>query len=90
MSRDFHLGNLITEDGDLMKELEQRVKSSTGYAVMGQGIVEMKIHDKVISGFQALRQARAPVAGLEPTTEWSLQISGRTHEPLCHRRPERL
>ncbi|GFO20405.1 hypothetical protein PoB_004691000 [Plakobranchus ocellatus] len=36
------------------------------------------IHNKVISGFQALRQARAPVAGLEPVTEGSLQISGRT------------
>ncbi|GFN84935.1 histone-lysine N-methyltransferase SETMAR [Plakobranchus ocellatus] len=42
---------------------------------------------KVISGFQALRQARAPVAGLEPTTEGSLQISGRTRKPLCYRRP---
>ncbi|GFN99136.1 hypothetical protein PoB_002564200 [Plakobranchus ocellatus] len=45
------------------------------------------IHNKVISGFQALRQARAPVAGLEPATEWSLQISGRTRKPLCYRRP---
>ncbi|GFN78818.1 hypothetical protein PoB_000532400 [Plakobranchus ocellatus] len=26
----------------------------------------MKVHNKVISGFRALRQARAPVAGLEP------------------------
>ncbi|GFO18136.1 hypothetical protein PoB_004464100 [Plakobranchus ocellatus] len=31
----------------------------------------------MISGFHALRQARAPVAGLEPATEGSLQISGR-------------
>ncbi|GFN76903.1 B1 bradykinin receptor [Plakobranchus ocellatus] len=30
------------------------------------------IHNKVISGFQVLRQARAPVAGLELTTERSL------------------
>ncbi|GFO26861.1 hypothetical protein PoB_005336600 [Plakobranchus ocellatus] len=30
------------------------------------------------SGFQALRQARTPVAGLEPATGGSLQISGRT------------
>ncbi|GFO43659.1 transposable element p transposase-like protein [Plakobranchus ocellatus] len=44
-------------------------------------------HNKVISGFQALRQARAPVAGLEPATEGSLQISGRTRKPLCYRRP---
>ncbi|GFO48922.1 hypothetical protein PoB_007542700 [Plakobranchus ocellatus] len=44
-------------------------------------------HNKVISGFRALRQARAPVAGLEPATEGSLQISGRTRKPLCYRRP---
>ncbi|GFO06151.1 hypothetical protein PoB_003265600 [Plakobranchus ocellatus] len=35
------------------------------------------INNKVITGFQAVRQARAPVAGLEPATEGSLQISGR-------------
>ncbi|GFO34258.1 hypothetical protein PoB_006076300 [Plakobranchus ocellatus] len=33
------------------------------------------VHNKVISVFQALRQAWAPVAGLEPATEGSLQIS---------------
>ncbi|GFO38737.1 hypothetical protein PoB_006524200 [Plakobranchus ocellatus] len=33
------------------------------------------VHNKVISGFQALCQARAPVAGLEPAKEGSLQIS---------------
>ncbi|GFO31398.1 hypothetical protein PoB_005790300 [Plakobranchus ocellatus] len=27
------------------------------------------------------------VAGLEPATEGSLQISGRTRKPLCYRRP---
>ncbi|GFN91356.1 ribonuclease hi [Plakobranchus ocellatus] len=48
---------------------------------------EKNIQNKVISGFQALRQARAPVAGLEPATEGSLQISGRTRKPLCYRRP---
>ncbi|GFN86351.1 hypothetical protein PoB_001285700 [Plakobranchus ocellatus] len=32
----------------------------------------------VISGFQALREAGAPVAGLEPATGGPLQISGRT------------
>ncbi|GFN81295.1 hypothetical protein PoB_000780100 [Plakobranchus ocellatus] len=42
----------------------------------------------VISGFQALRQARAPVTGLEPATEGSLQISGRIRYQLCHRRPQ--
>ncbi|GFN83136.1 hypothetical protein PoB_000964200, partial [Plakobranchus ocellatus] len=46
------------------------------------------VHNKVISGFQAFRQARAPVAGLEPATEGSLQISGRTRKPLCYRRLE--
>ncbi|GFO46786.1 hypothetical protein PoB_007329100 [Plakobranchus ocellatus] len=45
------------------------------------------VHNEVISGFKALRQAGAPMAGLEPGTEGSLQISGRTHKPLCHRRP---
>ncbi|GFO33589.1 hypothetical protein PoB_006009400 [Plakobranchus ocellatus] len=43
------------------------------------------VHNKMISGFQALRQARAPVAGLQPATEGSLQISGRTRKPLCYR-----
>ncbi|GFO16053.1 hypothetical protein PoB_004255800 [Plakobranchus ocellatus] len=45
------------------------------------------VHNKVISGFQALRQVRAPMAGLEPATEGSLRISGRICYPLCHRRP---
>ncbi|GFN78838.1 hypothetical protein PoB_000534400 [Plakobranchus ocellatus] len=27
------------------------------------------------------------MAGLEPATEESLQISGRTHKQMCHRRP---
>ncbi|GFN99859.1 hypothetical protein PoB_002636500 [Plakobranchus ocellatus] len=43
--------------------------------------------NKVISGFKALRQARALMAGLELATKGSLQISRRTHKPLCHRRP---
>ncbi|GFO43818.1 hypothetical protein PoB_007032300 [Plakobranchus ocellatus] len=41
----------------------------------------------MISGFKALRQVGAPMAGLELATERSLQMSGRTHKPLCHRRP---
>ncbi|GFO14142.1 hypothetical protein PoB_004064700 [Plakobranchus ocellatus] len=41
----------------------------------------------MISGFKALCQAGAPMTGLEPATEGSLQISGRTHKPLCHRSP---
>ncbi|GFO20603.1 endothelin-converting enzyme 1 [Plakobranchus ocellatus] len=40
------------------------------------------VYNKVISGFRALRQARAPAAALEPAIEGSLQISGRTR---CHR-----
>ncbi|GFO38880.1 hypothetical protein PoB_006538500 [Plakobranchus ocellatus] len=34
------------------------------------------VHNKVISGFQALRRARAPVAGLEPATERSCRSQG--------------
>ncbi|GFO33003.1 hypothetical protein PoB_005950800 [Plakobranchus ocellatus] len=34
------------------------------------------------------RQARAPVAGLKPTTEGFLQISGQTCYLLCHWRPD--
>ncbi|GFO50658.1 hypothetical protein PoB_007716300 [Plakobranchus ocellatus] len=30
------------------------------------------------------------MAGLEPATERSLEISGRTHKPLCHRPPRQL
>ncbi|GFO21069.1 hypothetical protein PoB_004757400, partial [Plakobranchus ocellatus] len=44
------------------------------------------VHNKVISGFQTLRQDRVPVAGLEPVTEESLQITGRIGYPLCYRR----
>ncbi|GFO50437.1 solute carrier family 12 member 2 [Plakobranchus ocellatus] len=33
----------------------------------------------VISSFYALRQARTPMVGLKPATEWSLQISWRVH-----------
>ncbi|GFO28203.1 hypothetical protein PoB_005470800 [Plakobranchus ocellatus] len=34
------------------------------------------VHNKMISGFKALRQAGAPMSGLEPATEGSPQISG--------------
>ncbi|GFO13585.1 hypothetical protein PoB_004009000 [Plakobranchus ocellatus] len=44
------------------------------------------VHNKVISGFKALRQAGAPMAGSNPPLKGSLQISGRTHKPLYHRR----
>ncbi|GFN97330.1 hypothetical protein PoB_002383600 [Plakobranchus ocellatus] len=41
------------------------------------GCTYIAFHNKVISGFQALRRVRAPMAGLEPGTEGSLQISGQ-------------
>ncbi|GFN95885.1 hypothetical protein PoB_002239100 [Plakobranchus ocellatus] len=42
------------------------------------GVCIQPVHNEMISGFQALRQARAPVAGLKPAAAGSLQISGRT------------
>ncbi|GFO05028.1 hypothetical protein PoB_003153300 [Plakobranchus ocellatus] len=44
------------------------------------------VHNKVTSGFEALRQARPPVVRLKPAPEGSLQISGRIRYPPCHRR----
>ncbi|GFO21583.1 hypothetical protein PoB_004808800 [Plakobranchus ocellatus] len=46
------------------------------------------IHNKVISGFQAVRRATAPVVGFEFATEGSLQISGRSRYPLRHQCPK--
>ncbi|GFO35018.1 hypothetical protein PoB_006152300 [Plakobranchus ocellatus] len=43
------------------------------------------VHNKVISGFQALRQASAPVAGLEPATKGLLQILGRIQSCISER-----
>ncbi|GFN74907.1 hypothetical protein PoB_000141300 [Plakobranchus ocellatus] len=53
----------------------------------GLGFLYKPVHNKVISGFKTLHQARALMAGLEPATERSLQISGRTQKPLCHQCP---
>ncbi|GFO26439.1 hypothetical protein PoB_005294400 [Plakobranchus ocellatus] len=50
------------------------------------GFRRKPLHNKLTSGFQVLRQARALVAGLEPKTKLSLHISGRIRYPLCHRR----
>ncbi|GFO08632.1 hypothetical protein PoB_003513700 [Plakobranchus ocellatus] len=50
----------------------------------GNGSPIQSGHNKVNLGIQALRQVRAPVAGLEPTTEELQQISGRAPYPLCH------
>ncbi|GFN76130.1 hypothetical protein PoB_000263600 [Plakobranchus ocellatus] len=38
--------------------------------------IQKPVDDKVISGFQASRQARVPVEGLEPATEGPLHIAG--------------
>ncbi|GFO10930.1 hypothetical protein PoB_003743500 [Plakobranchus ocellatus] len=62
------------------KENERAVTEGLGYCIKS-------VHNNVISGFRALLQAGAPMAGLEPATEGSLQISGRTHKPSCHQRP---
>ncbi|GFN88964.1 hypothetical protein PoB_001547000 [Plakobranchus ocellatus] len=51
----------------------------------GMGYCVEPVHNKLISGFKALRQAGAPVAGLEPAIEGSQQISGRIQKPMCHR-----
>ncbi|GFO05672.1 hypothetical protein PoB_003217700 [Plakobranchus ocellatus] len=40
------------------------------------GELAQPVHNKVISGFRALPQARAPVVGLEPATEGSLRSQG--------------
>ncbi|GFN79644.1 hypothetical protein PoB_000615000 [Plakobranchus ocellatus] len=53
-------------------------RSRRQQSLAGTEMLQVPVHNKVISGFQALRQARAPVTGLEPATEGSLQISGRT------------
>ncbi|GFN97920.1 glucose dehydrogenase [acceptor] [Plakobranchus ocellatus] len=44
----------------------------------------------VISGFHALRQVRASVAGLEPVTDGFSQIAGQIRYPLYHRRPPNM
>ncbi|GFO34939.1 hypothetical protein PoB_006144400 [Plakobranchus ocellatus] len=37
------------------------------------------LHERMMRKFKALCQTEAPVVELKPATEWSLQISGRTH-----------
>ncbi|GFO05514.1 hypothetical protein PoB_003201900 [Plakobranchus ocellatus] len=59
-------------------------------SLKGFGFLYIASPQQVISGFRALRRAGAPKPELEPATEGSLQISGRTHKPLCHRRPQTL
>ncbi|GFO42254.1 hypothetical protein PoB_006875900 [Plakobranchus ocellatus] len=72
----------ITEDGGLVCSTVDnkiaRVQVVTGTVVFNK------------SGLQALRQARAQVAGLEPGTKVSLQISRRIRYLLCHSNGECL
>ncbi|GFN82510.1 hypothetical protein PoB_000901600 [Plakobranchus ocellatus] len=59
----------------------------TSYMLISSfGFYVQRVHNKVISGFQALRQAGVPVTGLEPATEESLQISGQVLYPICQLR----
>ncbi|GFO10300.1 gamma-tubulin complex component 4 [Plakobranchus ocellatus] len=57
---------------------ELHLSCDTVYKCYTDSMVAL-VHNKVISGFQALRQAGAPEAALEPVTEGSLKILGRTH-----------
>ncbi|GFO48804.1 hypothetical protein PoB_007530900 [Plakobranchus ocellatus] len=52
----------------------------------GQSISE-PVHNKVISGFQVIFQARALVAGLEPAAQEFEQSSGWVRFSLCPRGP---
>ncbi|GFN86623.1 hypothetical protein PoB_001312900 [Plakobranchus ocellatus] len=51
-------------------------KRNTSNKIEGLDFCLESVHNKMISGFKALRQAGAPMAGLEPATEGSPQISG--------------
>ncbi|GFN88611.1 hypothetical protein PoB_001511700 [Plakobranchus ocellatus] len=59
-----------------MQFLHVRLKSQKAYR---------EAHNKVIRGFQAFRQARASVTGLEPAIEERLPISGRVRYPPTSR-----
>ncbi|GFO28661.1 hypothetical protein PoB_005516600 [Plakobranchus ocellatus] len=52
-------------------------------------VIQERSTTRSSQAFKALRQAGTPMAGPEPATEGSQQIPGRTHKPLCHRRPYR-
>ncbi|GFO07557.1 hypothetical protein PoB_003406200 [Plakobranchus ocellatus] len=83
------LGYRIIESSDKEKRrtVDIALKDYFSRDYVWFGFCIQPIHNKVISGFQVLRQARSSVAGLEPATKGSLHISGRIHFPLCHRRP---
>ncbi|GFN95880.1 hypothetical protein PoB_002238600 [Plakobranchus ocellatus] len=54
----------------------------------GFGFCVQQVHSKkAISGCQALRQAKAPMAGLKSATAGFPKILGRVWYPLCHQRP---
>ncbi|GFN87749.1 hypothetical protein PoB_001425500 [Plakobranchus ocellatus] len=62
------------------KRNKQQARVRSGFCIQ-------PVHNKVISGFQALRQAGAPVAGLELAIEGFLHISERFLYPsVPHKR----
>ncbi|GFO11448.1 phosphodiesterase [Plakobranchus ocellatus] len=79
---DLHAGTSIFPSctGDIRVPWGQGVighVAATGETVNLQDAMK-PVHNKVITGFQTLSQARAPTAGIEPATEGFLQISGRS------------
>ncbi|GFO45295.1 hypothetical protein PoB_007180000, partial [Plakobranchus ocellatus] len=63
------------ESMDPHGRLSSRSWSDFGFGFEVDFCIE-PVHNKVISSFQAINQARALVAGLETTTEGFLQTSG--------------
>ncbi|GFO23944.1 hypothetical protein PoB_005044900 [Plakobranchus ocellatus] len=75
--REIHAAGLVlNKQGDLkFYQREHPVtwqSSADGSKWIGHMILKKTVLESVISGFDALRQARAPVAGLEHATEGSL------------------
>ncbi|GFN76232.1 hypothetical protein PoB_000273800 [Plakobranchus ocellatus] len=48
------------------------------------------VHNKVISGFQVLHQAKAQVAESDPRQKDRFKFQEWVRYPLCHRRPYRV
>ncbi|GFN82222.1 hypothetical protein PoB_000872800 [Plakobranchus ocellatus] len=74
-AKDYYIKGLIESPGVVDSQMSQQKKASRRTDRTSKN-EENPVHNKVISGFEALRQAGAPVAGLEHATEGSLQISG--------------
>ncbi|GFN89377.1 hypothetical protein PoB_001588300 [Plakobranchus ocellatus] len=55
--------------------------------LLGLNGLQKPVHKKVVSNFQTFHEARAPMTGLEPASEGSLQVSGRIHYLLSHECP---